>query len=790
MSIRSSRGRAAAALWLAVFAALSAASAAAAATHSAVRLNGRLTDAQHRPLPGVEVGLYDAGGASIATAVTDATGIYRFAAVAPGRYLLQAHPAGYAPVSREISVGRKPRRLLDLAAHLQLQAITVTARFERARNALSPSTGSSQYRLDAKAIQTLPQGANTPIDGVLLQYPGVVGDSQGQLHVRGDHGDLQFRINGVILPEGATGFGNALGARFADSITLLTGALPAQYGDRTAGIVDVTTKQHFDGGQVDLYGGAHATFEPSLEYGRTFADGASVYLTGSYLRSDLGTEAPTAAYTPIHGGTEQGRGFGYLSLYPTQNLRLSLMAGTDYNSFQIPNTPGVQPNPDFLRYAGAGGFDSADLKENQFERTQYGIVALQGLLPQDGSWQTALFERESSVVFEPDPVGDLVFNGVAARVKRKSRSFGMQGDLSLPLGRAHTLRTGLEVSTEDDRSDDTATVFPTDALGNPNGAPLAIVDNNPKNGNTLLAFYLQDQWNLSQALTVNYGLRYDRINAFIDSAQLSPRLGLVWHAGADTTVHAGYARYFTPPPNELVANATLTKFAGTSNAPEVMRNDPVKAERADYFDLGVAQQVTPRLNLGLDSYYKFARNLIDEGQLGQSLILTPFNYRFGRIYGLELTAAYHRGAFSAYLNLARSVAKATQIVSGQFNFAADELAYIATHNVFLDHQQLISGSAGAAYVWRGTTVSLDATYSDGLRRGFANTGKQTPYTVVNLGITHGFHWFAAGPTELRLTVVNLTDRSYQIHDGSGIGIDRAQFGERRGLYLGLTQSFR
>ncbi|WP_312582962.1 TonB-dependent receptor domain-containing protein, partial [Staphylococcus aureus] len=89
-----------------------------------------------------------------------------------------------------------------------------------------------------------------------------------------------------------------------------------------------------------------------------------------------------------------------------------------------------------------------------------------------------------------------------------------------------------------------------------------------------------------------------------------------------TTLHAGYARYFTPPPNELVASNTLNKFNNTTQAPAVTQNDPVRAERSHYFDAGVVHQLNSKLSLGLDSYYRYARNLIDEGQFGTALIFT------------------------------------------------------------------------------------------------------------------------------------------------------------------------
>jgi len=107
--------------------------------------------------------------------------------------------------------------------------------------------------------QPWPQGDNAPLNQLMLQAPGVVQDSFGQLHVRGDHSNLQYRINGVVIPEPIAGFGQSFDARFAESLNILTGALPAQYGYRTAGIVDIRTKgtKFENGGSIGFLGGSH-----------------------------------------------------------------------------------------------------------------------------------------------------------------------------------------------------------------------------------------------------------------------------------------------------------------------------------------------------------------------------------------------------------------------------------------------------------------------------------------------------------------------------------------------------
>jgi outer membrane receptor protein involved in Fe transport len=131
------------------------------------------------------------------------------------------------------------------AAQVLTPAQVTAKKLDEARDRISPETGSSTYRFSEKDIDHLPLGSDTPLNQILLQAPGVVQDSYGQLHVRGDHDNLQYRINGVIIPEPITGFGQSIDPHFASQISLLTGALPAQYGYRTAGVIDHPIRQQW-----------------------------------------------------------------------------------------------------------------------------------------------------------------------------------------------------------------------------------------------------------------------------------------------------------------------------------------------------------------------------------------------------------------------------------------------------------------------------------------------------------------------------------------------------------------
>jgi outer membrane receptor protein involved in Fe transport len=240
----------------------------------------------------------------------------------------------------------------------------------------------------------------------------------------------------------------------------------------------------------------------------------------------------------------------------------------------------------------------------------------------------------------------------------------------------------------------------------------------------------------------------------------------------------------------LAAPTNLALVQGTTQQAAVNVNDPVRPERSNVFDIGVDQKIhaVPGLEVGIDAYYKTARDLLDDGQFGAAYVLTAFNYDRAENIGLELKSSYSNGNFRIYGNVAWAKQIASTIVSNQFLFAQDELAYIASHHIYTDHAQLLTASAGASYLWNGTRFSASMIYGSGNRAGFANTDHMPSYTQVNLGLSHEYlfpGW--SKPTTLRFDVVNLFDKIYEIRDGSGIGVFAPQFGPRRGLFVGISQ---
>jgi outer membrane receptor for ferrienterochelin and colicins len=681
------------------------------------------------------------------------------------------------------------------------EVVVIAQRLNEARNGIQTQTGASIYTINEAAIAAQPGGDNQLLNQVITQAPDVAQDSFGQYHVRGEHNGLQYRLNGIILPEGISVFGQSLDPRLISSLTLVTGALPAEYGLRTAGIVDLKTKSGVidPGGSVSIYGGSHGTVEPSFNYGGS--DGRlNYFVSGDFLRNDLGIESPDGSSDPIHDHTKQYHGFGYFEYILDDANRVGAILSSSVGDFQIPNRAGLTPslaNADGtpLTVAGQTTYPSAALDENQRELNHFAVLSWQhsqGAL----DLQTSATARYSSLTFTPDPLGDLLFTGIAQDAYKQNVAYALQSDAAYKLDDRHTLRGGIFLQSDHSESLTDSQVIALDANGNQSSdMPISIVDNGAKT-EWIESVYLQDEWKVIPSLTFNYGLRFDKFTAFTAAHQVSPRFNAVWQALDDTTLHIGYSRYLSPPPFELVGGETISKFLNTTAAPGVTLSNSPLAEQANYYDVGVQQKLTRQFTVGLDTYYKQSHNLIDEGQFGAPIILTPFNYAYGKQYGAEITANFTQEGFNAYLNLAYQSAKGKDIDSAQFNFSQDDLDYIATHYIHLDHEQQFTASGGVSYLWNHTTFSADFLEGSGLRADLVlpdgtsiPNGDHLPYyTQVNLGMNHIFHFTESSTLTLRVDLINALDKVYEIRNGTGVGVGAPQFGPRRGLFLGLSKS--
>ncbi len=267
---------------------------------------------------------------------------------------------------------------------------------------------------------------------------------------------MQTRINGVVLPEGVSSLGPVLDTNFIGSMSLLTGALPAEYGLRTAGVLDITSRSFAaPGGEISLYGGSRQTITPSFDYGGSVGN-SEYFVTARGNWNDLGLENPTPA-SQRHPRRDAARQVLRLRLDAARSDRraFAVISAASYSAFQIPNNPGQTPLGDF----GSPNANSATLNENEYDTYIANIAAWQRH-GTDGDAQIAVYSRYAEVHFVPDVFGDLEFNDVASDVTRESVLNGIQADASYLVNDRHTLRFGFAVSGEQTNINNIYTVLP------------------------------------------------------------------------------------------------------------------------------------------------------------------------------------------------------------------------------------------------------------------------------------------------------------------------------------------
>ena len=681
------------------------------------------------------------------------------------------------------------------------QTAAQTATFNAGRENIFAPLGTAPTTMSREAIEALPQGTNSPIDKVLLQFPGVSQESaaQGGIHVRNEHAYFSYRINGILLPDGLAGFSKFIDTSFIGSLTLITGAMPAQYGLRTAGVIDIQTASGAfnNAGQIGYYGGSRHTASSNIQYGGTTGN-TEYFFTGRYLQNILGIENPLPSLNAIHDRTQQDSSFAYVSTIIDPWTRLSFIGGISNNKYQIPNRPGIQPS--FTAF-GNTEFNSTKLDENQAEHYKFSVVALQKSV-NEVDFQLAYFNRASTVHFTPDPLGDLMFNGLASDVFRGSVVNGIQADSAFRLNPSHTLRVGLYGSAEKTTVANSYQLLPIDSTTGAQTLPVPDVPFPANDTSALLGWlgsaYVSDEWKITDGLTLNGGLRFDQMWQYQTANQLSPRLSLTYKPFETTTFHAGYARYFTPPVQVIAAPSNTSLFTSclgiptctTVQAPSVPGPfRPLLPERSTVYDIGVTQKVLPVLEVGVDVYLKQSRDLLDDGQFGAAYVLNGFNYEKAENVGVELKALYTNGNFRAYANWAWAKQRATNVLTNQYLFGPDELGFIASNWINTDHSQVYTASGGVSYLWNGTRFSADLIYGSGFRSGNFNTDHLPSYAQVNTGLSREILVPGWAPVVLRFDVINLFDTSYTIRDGSGIGVFAPQYGPRRAYFFGIAQKF-
>ena len=664
---------------------------------------------------------------------------------------------------------------------------TIVVEASSAAGPATSPTGANQYGVSGDDISAAPKGRTAPLSDVLAQMPGVSLDQNQQIHIRNTEGpQFQYQINGVLMPLDINTnppFLSMINPLFIRRLDLLDGVLPSRYSYATGGVIDIETRDgcgEEPSRELSLRLGQRETIEPSFEYAGCHG-GVGSYVSALYQQNNTALSPATAAPTPTHDFTHQGQLFGFFSFPLSATNTLSLLISGAASGNELPNVPGLAPQ---FQLEGAVPPPSSAIDSRLDFTDALAVASLSGSLFSRASYQIAVSQHSISQRFEPDAAGELIYQGVASTARHEDHDTSLEGDLSFPLG-AHTLGAGFYAGSYSVAANDSSLVFPADGSGAQlTDVPITVV-NNDHAANRVTGVYVDDLWRIAPAFSAAVGLRWDTLRGFTSGQQLSPSANLIFRPDSATSVHAGCARYFQVPSLLGISPTAQAAFAGTTAAGPPGKPTPVTEDDREC-DAGIVRKLGAALTLSLDAYYEWTTHYLDTGQFGVVPIFAPFNYDVGHLWGAELAARYRGQGVTAYANVTVGRNWQRGVITGQFNFDADELAYIDSHSIVVDHQPLFGASAGASVPLRAWTLAAEANYSNGFRSGFADL-EQLP-TIVQLDVSAERSWHVPGLGVLtqRIAVLNAFDRVNLIRPAEGIGIFQSAYGPRRTLYGSLT----
>ena len=738
-------------------------------------------------------------GALVTTGVSNSAGEFSIPVSADETYSVSAVQDTYRSEYIVLKIGTEAPNSITLT----LSKTTEIAL--EVRSPLAPiqyNASSETYSISRKEIEELPRGNNVELQDVLVTIPGAAYGSLKQVHIRQEHANIQLRIDGVPIPDTVSStFSDVISPRAWERADIILGGMEAQYGNRTAAVLDITTKSGTKPGfgSAQMLGGSNRTINPSFEYGGTIGEKFRFYVLNSHTATNRGIEPPTLGHSIFHGQSERNQTFirGDYQLDNSNNFSWVFL--NSVAKYQIPTSPGgeVDPFVTGLLQASRPGFTpvaSQAIDENQKENNQYGHMVWRHDVNSANFFSLSGYVRQTRATFRTDPFNVLAYTAdpaepfSAASQDRNAYSGGIRLDHTYIPNRQHVIKTGFQVDRTQTWNKTRLFTFADDVAANPNVLGLDA-------DNRLIGyrqeFWIQDQWSPNDRWTFNLGVRADVVQYQRDEAQISPRVGITYKADPSNVFHVFYGRQFTPPNLEAISFAKLNT-AGTKAAPEDTTNNLSRAERAHYFEVGSYHALTSWATLQLTGYYKLANYLADAGQFGTTPLLNYFAFERGWTRGIDGALKLQvTDNLTARGNVAWGQCKGYGLQSGHTLLEAAEIADINSKGgVHCDHQQTLTSSAIVAYRFlERTTLTGQTLFASGLRTaeegGKTNSTHSPSYTVYNLSLTHviPLPWDNQ-KLLLGFDVVNLLDQKYFINRGEGsIGLGVSHAGMPRSFFF-------
>ena len=611
-------------------------------------------------IKGAKVALRSGSGKLVKETLSDPNGAFSFFPVVFGTYAVEIDAPGFQRFQASATVGSgeaiqvEGRLARDGAARAQEYVVNVSAK----RRLVQATAAGSKTDITKDQIQTQPGGESISLPKLLAtKTPGVVQGPFGQMFIRGTHGNIQYQIDGVQLPDSISGtFGDAFSPRNIDHMEVITGGIPAEYGERLAAVMNIVTKSgpEVPEGQVEINYGSYNTINPQLSYGGTNPSGRMRYfVSANYLQTGRGldTPQPSSYADQSHGGQDAVHDqaqihdeFARLDYVLDEQNKFTLNLYNSTRVLQIPNFPASFASSDpyfqdgYLDQFGNGGPGSSAINvwtpsyadNRQTEQNSYVELVWKKTFSERSFLQAAPYYKRSGIKFGSDVASDLPPAGnqpSALQMDRAVDNYGLKVDQTFRANDQHLLKAGFQVQRSNGAGSFSVQQS-VNAPANVYGAP---------DGGALEAIYAQDRYSIARALTLNAGLRFSARSFILriyrpQDSLVQPRLGLEYLAAETTKIHIFYGKLFQPAPFENLRDA----FA--ANGGSALPYD-VKAEKDDYYEIGIAQQIGEAHLASVNYYYKDATNMLDDTQLPGTSMAQPYNFAHGFATGVELSVS-------------------------------------------------------------------------------------------------------------------------------------------------------
>jgi len=722
-----------------------------------------------KPLPGGEVRILQ-GSTIVATTETDPFGRFVVHNLSDGDYTVAVRYLGFHEATQHVTLagGQEVTVQLRLAATpVNLEAIEVNAAVPLA---VDTRTGNQVFK------QNDYHGAPTNTTSQILQQSiaGAARAPTGEVHIRGQHAEYTYYVDGIPVQSGISGSLNELfDPEVVNLIDFQTGGWDAEYGNKNAAIVNVTTRIPAGPFHLDAsgYGGSFSANGQALSLSGN-AGKVGMFFSGARQGTDMRREPVvfnTASKTVenFHNDGTDVFGFGKLQYVPSASDVVNLDVNRSRTRFAVPfdSVEGIiddhqQDVNGFVNLGWQHRFSGAAADPDRSAELFAGVFFRDGSLH-----YTPGVTDQPSFVFYPDTT--TAYN---LREDRNFSSTGVKLDYTMRPHHGLEFKLGTLASFTLGHED-----FSTvDSAGNPGPA-----SNSALNGSDV-GVYVQTAISPSDRWELRTGVRFDNHNAPFagNQHQVSPRVKVSFFPDPANTFYLYYGRLFLPTNVEDLRAVTSVAQGGVAAAPTL-------PERDAFYEVGFVHRFPAGIVTKLSGYYKRSSPGIDDNTVPGSAIVTSVNIEQVRITGVEAVVELRpAGPVSGYINAALNHAYGFGTITGGF-FPTQPPA----GSFDLDHDQRLSVVANALYAAHGFFANVTGTYGSGLTNGadpdstygtglfdFNRSIKVPPSFILSASAGYTF---VVGATVLRpqVYVDNLLDHKYLLKgaffSGASVGRPRS-----------------